>query len=494
MRILLLLPLLAASLSLAEGVMVCYFGSWAVYRQGLGKFDVEDIDPKICTHAIFGFAGLSSDSSIRVLDPWNELCDNYGKCAYDRFTALKQQNANMKAILAVGGWNEGSAKYSTMAADPARRNKFITSSIALLKKHGFDGLDMDWEYPTQRGGNPEDYDNFVILLAELKAALSAEGMILTAAVSAGKGTIDPAYNIPEMSKSLDLINVMTYDMHGAWDDYTHHQSGLYAHPLDEGDNLYFNVDFAIRYWIEKGARPDQMALGIPLYGRCWTLASQQDTGYYAPAHQPGAAGDWTRSPGMLGYNEICYMQSTQDWTVVNDPAMNEPYTYYFPMNNIWCSYDHEASVITKAKYAKDMGLAGTMVWSVETDDFRGLCHSRTFNLIKTMVEAFGGGTITEPPTLPPQSTTTRDPSLPTVPPTTTTTYKPPPPGEHCSQPGLNPDPIDCTHYYLCSISVTGGYDELEQVCPEGTLYNPQSFICDWRDSVCHLGDVCPNDC
>lgn len=84
-------------------------------------------------------------------------------------------------------------------------------------------------------------DNFVILLAELKEALSAEGMLLTAAVSAGKGTIDPAYNIPEMSKSLDLINVMTYDMHGAWDDYTHHQSGLYAHPLDEGDNLYFNV-------------------------------------------------------------------------------------------------------------------------------------------------------------------------------------------------------------------------------------------------------------
>jgi len=68
--------------------------------------------------------------------------------------------------------------------------------------------------------------------------------------------------------------------------------------------LYFFQDFAIRYWIEKGARPDQIALGIPLYGRCWTLASQQDTGYYAPAHQPGAAGDWTRSPVMLGYNEV----------------------------------------------------------------------------------------------------------------------------------------------------------------------------------------------
>lgn len=78
-------------------------------------------------------------------------------------------------------------------------------------------------------------------MAELNQALHAEGMLLTAAVSAGKATIDPAYNVPEISKSLDLINVMTYDLHGAWDDYTHHQSGLYAHPLDEGDNTFLNV-------------------------------------------------------------------------------------------------------------------------------------------------------------------------------------------------------------------------------------------------------------
>lgn len=97
--------------------MVCYYGSWAVYRQGKGKFDVEDIDPFLCTHIVFGFAGLGQDNKIRVLDPYNELCENYGKCAFDRFTALKKKNPSLVATLAVGGWNEGSARYSAVRTE-----------------------------------------------------------------------------------------------------------------------------------------------------------------------------------------------------------------------------------------------------------------------------------------------------------------------------------------------------------------------------------------
>jgi len=63
--------------------MVCYYGSWAVYRPGAGKFDVEDIDPFVCTHIIYGFAGLGPDNTIVSLDSWNDLYDNYGKgCNY----------------------------------------------------------------------------------------------------------------------------------------------------------------------------------------------------------------------------------------------------------------------------------------------------------------------------------------------------------------------------------------------------------------------------
>lgn len=82
--------------------MVCYFGSWAVYRPGNGKFDVENIDPFLCTHIIYTFTGLGSDNRIRVLDPWNDLYDNYGKGALIRFTNLKKQNPNLRALVSYG--------------------------------------------------------------------------------------------------------------------------------------------------------------------------------------------------------------------------------------------------------------------------------------------------------------------------------------------------------------------------------------------------------
>ncbi|XP_050738876.1 probable chitinase 2 isoform X2 [Eriocheir sinensis] len=384
-----------ASLALTEGVTVCYFGSWAVYRPGHGKFDVENIDPFRCSHLIYSFAGLTDDNKIKVLDPWNDLCDNYGRCAYDRFTGLKEMNPSLVTLLAVGGWNEGSAKYSAMAANPAAREIFVKSAIALLKKHNFDGLDLDWEYPTQRGGAPADKANFVLLLSELKAALHANGMMLSAAVSAGKNTIDAAYDVPGVAQNLDLLNLMTYDFHGAWEPETQHHSALYGQPNDIGANAYLNQDYAVNYWISQGMPANKISQGVPLYGRCWTLSSSLNTGYRAPASQPGAAGPYTNQAGFLGYNEICESIQNNGWTVVNDPVMNEPYVYSIANNNIWCSYDDQNSLQTKAKYAKSRGLAGMMVWSIETDDFKGSC-GRKFNLIKTLRETYAGRDIFPP--------------------------------------------------------------------------------------------------
>ena len=98
-----------------EKVLTCYFGSWSTWRHGNGFFDVENIDPFLCTHLVFGFAGLdSSTNKIKVLDEYNELdpgAPHWGKGAYRRFTSLKQMNPNLVTLLAIGGWNEGQNNY-----------------------------------------------------------------------------------------------------------------------------------------------------------------------------------------------------------------------------------------------------------------------------------------------------------------------------------------------------------------------------------------------
>ncbi|XP_042241874.1 chitotriosidase-1-like [Homarus americanus] len=292
-----------------ESVMVCYMASWAVYRQGPGMFDVEDVDPNICTHLIFAFAGITTTGEINVLDPHHELCDNGGECAYNRFTALKKQNPELKTLLGVGGWEDGSEKYSKMAADPSMRKIFIDTSIALLKEHNFDGIDLDWEYPTMRGGIPEDKENYVILLSEIHDALHAEGMILTAAVSSAKDKIDSGYDVPGIAMYVDLLNLMTYDLHGSWNDYVHHQSGLYPYYKDTGGNKDLNVDFAVNYWIQQGMPSTKIAVGVPSYGRCWTLDDLSQTDYYSPASEPGEPGPWTNSAGIWAYSEVHLMKT-----------------------------------------------------------------------------------------------------------------------------------------------------------------------------------------
>lgn len=54
--------------------VVCYYGSWATYRVSNGKYDVEDINPNLCTHIIYTFVGLdASNSLVKILDPWNDV-------------------------------------------------------------------------------------------------------------------------------------------------------------------------------------------------------------------------------------------------------------------------------------------------------------------------------------------------------------------------------------------------------------------------------------
>lgn len=462
----------------SDYVATCYYGTWAVYRPGNGKFDVEDFDPMLCTHAIYGFAGLDENThEIVAIDPYNDLYDNWGKGGYIRFTNLKQKNPDLKTILGIGGWNEGSIRYSEMAADASFRQTFIASVMDFLTKYNFDGLDLDWEYPAERGGQTVDKEDYVQLIKELKEAFIPSGFLLTAAVGPGKQTIDDSYKLSEMAKYLDIFNVMAYDYHGSWETFTGHVSPSYMSPLDVTNEMQtFNVNFTINYYLEGGVPREKMAMGIPLYGHGFTLNDPSVNGLYAPANQPQPACSFTRQAGICGFNEICTMLSEGGWTTVRDPDQQAVYSF---KDKIWVGYDDLESIKLKTEYIKSMGLAGSMVWSVETDDFRDLCGFGTKNPLMTAIWTNLNGDI---PTPRPQPTTPA-PTGPTIPTQPTMS-----PSEICKTPGLNPNPVKkCSPVFYDCVKNGDHWIVTMEVCAAGTVFDVTVSTCVWisQDEECN---------
>lgn len=127
-------------------------------------------------------------------------------------------------------------------SNPSLRAKFVNEAVQFLRKYGFNGLDLDWEYPGQRpGSRPTDKENFVHLVRELKERFSRENLILSAAVNPTPYSAGISYNIREISKYLDFINLMTYDFHGTGNDgKVGHNAPLFASPQETPDEKMLN--------------------------------------------------------------------------------------------------------------------------------------------------------------------------------------------------------------------------------------------------------------
>lgn len=176
---------------------MCYYGYWAQFRKEPSHLPIESIDTSLCSHMIYAFAGIDHESRLKALDPMNELIY---QGSYTKFTNLKKSNPSLKILLSVGGWNEGSFRYSNMAGNSTARRGFAKTALEMLQKYNFDGLDLAWEFPSTRGGRQDDKRNFAILLREIKETLSPHNLMLTAALSAQKFTIDSGYDVASISQ------------------------------------------------------------------------------------------------------------------------------------------------------------------------------------------------------------------------------------------------------------------------------------------------------
>ncbi|XP_071042934.1 endochitinase [Parasteatoda tepidariorum] len=482
--------------------LVCYYANWSIYRPGVAKFTPENINPFLCTHLIYAFAGMNKNYEFKPFDSYNDI--QLGN--YEKFVNLKTYNPKLKTMIAIGGWNEGSKRFSQLVESSSSRLRFIRSAVTFLRKHGFDGLDLDWEYPGSRdGGQDTDKEGYAKLVQELREAFDDEDvprgkskLLLTMAVPAGQQYIDKGYDIPSLSKNLDFFNMLTYDYHTSHEATINHHAPLRVMPgnLEEWNpDNFLNIEWSVKYYIKKGADPKKLVLGIPTYGRSFQLADPDETDIGAAAEGAGEKGDATREKGYLAYYEICQKIQEEDWELEAPyPNIMGPFAY---KDNQWVGFDDEDIIIEKVRFIMQEGLGGGMVWTLDNDDFRGKCYGEQSPLITTLKTALEEGpallaqtTTSAPKRQTAARTSKRQESKTTAKPTKSTTPPPfttPDPGApfECEDEGFFNNPTDCKKYFWC---LDSGPSNLGLVahsftCPSGLFFNKNRDSCDYAANV-----------
>ena len=183
-----------------------------------------------------------------------------------------------------------------------------------VKALDLDGIDIDWEFPK----TDADMDNFIILLADLKAKLNAEGKELSVDLDRSPRASVGAKALFKIGllEAVDFINLMTYD-----------------HSLRNGD--YEATLYNINEYIEAGVPYDKMNFGVPFYGRKgnFTMDYFNIVLSYEPSPDSDEQSDYyyngiTTLKKKVDYVVDNKMQGLMIWELSQDVTYNDLYMKY----------------------------------------------------------------------------------------------------------------------------------------------------------------------
>nr|WP_218883287.1 glycoside hydrolase family 18 chitinase [Spinactinospora alkalitolerans] len=391
---------------------VGYFTQWGIYDRG---YLVQDIDTSgtaaKLTHINYAFANINTngqcfqanqlgqgdawadygrsfraDESVDgVADTWDQ--DLRGN--FNQLRKLKEEHPHLRVNLSIGGWT-WSKNISDAVRTQESRERMVSSCIDMFLRGNlpvfdgaggpgsaygvFDGIDLDWEWPGSEGHpdntfRPEDKENYTALVAEFREqmdALEAETgrtFELTSFMPADPEKVDAGFEVAEIMPDFDFVTVQGYDFHGGWEDTANHQSNLTLVEGDPGPRA-FSAEIAIEAWIDRGADPEDLVLGVPFYGRGWTgvPAGPNGDGLFQQATGPAPG------PYEDGIDDWKNLKDLQGYTLHRDDAAGTAWLY--DGSTFW-TYDDEVSMRQKVEWAQDRGLGGIMAWSLDGDDAQG---------------------------------------------------------------------------------------------------------------------------
>ena len=304
----------------------------------------EDRDAKYLNQVNYSF-GLVVDGKVSG-DHWEHIED---------YKAFIRKYPHIFPVLSVGGWGAGG--FSEAASTAEGRALFADSTIELLEKHGFLGVDIDWEYPCSSeagiASSPDDRENFTLLLKELRTRLDAltlkdgKKRLLATALGASPSMLDNI-DCPVVAQIVDQVNLMTYDIQTNTVASHHTALGI-------GDERYPNsADYAVRLFVDAGVPKEKIMIGAAFYGKAFTLKEASDNPCFTDAEFiVGSYTDYRHLHDQLKTMKLCF-----------DDKAKAPYALD---GTKFITYDDPVSIRHKGAYVTQNGLMGMMCWEYGSD-------------------------------------------------------------------------------------------------------------------------------
>lgn len=306
-------------------------------------------------------------------DSWNDAGNNVYGCIKQLYL-LKKKHRNMKTLLSIGGWTY-SPNFAPVAATDAGRKKFASSSVKLLADWGFDGIDIDWEYPA----NANEAKNYVLLLKEVRAALdkytSANKLNYRFIITVATAASPQHYNkmdLKNMTPYVDMWHLMSYDYAGSWDSTTGHTANVYMSTSNPSETK-FSTEKAVNDYIAAGIPARQILLGMPLYGRSFVNTAKTVGSSYK------GVGRGTVQEGIYLFKDLP-RPGAMIWTSKSLIAS----VSYDSKKKELISFEGRATAQLKTQYLLKKGLGGAFYWEASGD------KSGSNSIVRTVGRNLGG--------------------------------------------------------------------------------------------------------